>query len=252
MKTCAFLRPFAGLLSAVALAGCQIFQPTSPINADDTGVLLPSVSVAVSLDSREKAPSELQAGKAIEIGVMGAKGNGDQNHTDQQLPIVLNDTQFIAPQRIRNDFDFNYAHISLRGRKFFSESPLGVEYSGGIGRSSLGLAVSSATQHASARFRNYGVQAGLGLIWRIKPSTSLLARGSIFQSNFQLHILDSQQDWGINAFERYELLLTQGIDDNLSLRVGYAEWEVNGTSGAGMSDFRITFSGPVFDIGLNF
>jgi len=254
-ETCntAFLRLFAGLLSTVVLAGCQIFHPTSPINADDRGVLVPSVSVTVSLDSGEKAPSELQTGKAVEIGLMGGKGNGDQNHTDQQLPIVLNNTEFIAPQQLKNDFDFNYAHISLRGRKFFSESSLGVEYSGGIGRSSLGLTVSSAIQHASARFTNYGVQAGLGLIWRIQPSTSLQLRGSVFQSNFPLvRIFNTYDEWGVSGFVRNELFITQGIGDNLSLRAGYAEWEVDGTSGAGMSDFRINFSGPVFDLGLNF
>lgn len=254
-ETCnaAFLRLFGGLLSTVALAGCQNLHPTSPISADDRGVPVPSVSVTVSLDPGEKASSELQTGKAIEIGLMGAKGKGDQNHTDQQLPVVLNNIQFIAPQQLRNDFDFNYAHISLRGRKFFSERALGVEYSGGIGRSSLGLAVSSATQHASAHFNNYGVQAGLGLIWRIQPRTSLQARRSMFQSDFPLlDIFNTSEERGVSGFFRNELFITQGIGDNLSLRAGYAEWEVNGTSGAGMSDFRITFSGPVFDIGLNF
>lgn len=240
LRTAIYPRLLAGLLAALTLAGCAT---TSQIVADDKQVSLPSLRVGISLDESKQAPSEPQTGKAIEFRLVGAKGSGDQTLATGRPPIIYNATAFIAPGQIKNDFDINYADISFRWRKFFSEHSLGLELSGGIGHASMGLTVSSATQHASARFNNYGAQGGVGLIWRMRPSTSLHAHVSGFAS---------RGGTGVRDMGRYELFLAQGLGDNLALRAGYAKWEVNGASGLGSSDFRMTFTGPTLDLGLNF
>ncbi len=230
----------AGLFVIFALTGCVT---TSKVVADDSHVFLPSIRVGISLEDGKQAPSEPQTGKAIEFEVVKTKGSGDQFLAPGQSPIVLNNTTFIAPQQIKNDFDFNYADVSFRWRKFFRERSVGLEVSGGFGHTSLGLNMYTPTQRASEHFATYGPQGGVAFIWRMRASTSLHARVSGFVS---------RSDTGISDFGRYEVFLAQALGDNLALRAGYAKWEVNGAAGMGQSDFRTIFSGPVLDIGLNF
>jgi hypothetical protein len=233
-------RLLAGLFSTLVLSGCLTF---TPIVADDPHVFLPSLRAAVSLDDNKQAAAEPQAGRAIEFEYVQAKGHGDQNLATGQNPVYYSGKTFSAPQQLRNDFDFNYADISFRWRKFFRERSLGLEVSGGIGHTSLGLNVSSPTQRASDHFGTFGPQVGVALIWRMQPSTSLHARLSGFVSS---------SDTGINDLTRSELFVARTLGDNLALRAGYAKWTVNGYAGSGESNFKATFSGPVLDLGLNF
>lgn len=235
-----FTRLLAASLAALTLAGCQT---TSQILADDAHVPLPSLRLAVSLDEGGQAPAEPQTGKAIEFSYAKAKGSGEQTLVAGQHPIIYYDATFVAPQRIKSDFDISYADISFRWRKFFRERSFGLELSGGIGHTSLELAVSSPAQQAVGDFGNYGWQGGVGLIWRARPGTSLHAHVTGFAA---------RSNPGISDFGRYELFLAQALGDNLALRAGYAKWEVNGSAGIGMSEFRMTFSGPTLDVGLNF
>lgn len=235
-----FARLLVGLLAISTLTGCIT---ATPIEANDPHVFLPSLRASASLDDDTKTPADPQTGHAIEFEFVKTKGTGNQSLAAGQQPIVLNNTTFTAPQQLRNDFDFNYADISFRWRKFFRERSLGLEVSGGIGHTSLGLDVTSPTQRASEHFAAYGPQGGVALIWRMRPSTSLHARVSGFVS---------RSSPGIRDLGRYELFVAQALGDNLALRAGYAKWEVNGEGGIGQSDFRMTFSGPVLDIGLNF
>jgi hypothetical protein len=233
-------RLFVALLAISTLTGCIT---ATPIEANDPHVFLPSLRTSVSLDDDTKTPADPQTGHAIEFEFVKTKGTGDQSLTTGQQPIVLNNTTFTAPQQLRNDFDFNYADVSFRWRKFFRERSFGLEVSGGVGHTSLGLDVSSPTQRTSQHYATYGPQGGVALIWRIRPSTSLHARVSGFVS---------KSSTGISDLGRYELFVAQALGDNLALRAGYAKWEVNGNGGIDQSDFRATFSGPVLDLGLNF
>lgn len=230
----------AGLVAVSTLAGCIT---ATPIVADDPHVFLPSVRVDVSLDEGKQAAAEPQTGHAIEFGFVQAKGSGTQSLATGQSPIILNNTTFTAPQQIKSDFNFNYADLSFRWRKFFGERTVGIELTGGIGHTSLGLNVAAPAQTASEHFGTYGPQGGVALIWRMRPGTSLHARVSGFAS---------KSDTGISDLGRYEIFVAQAFGDNLALRAGYAKWEVNGNGGVGQSDFRTTFSGPVLDLGLNF
>ena len=235
-----FARLLFASFATLALTGCIT---ATPIVADDPHVFLPSVRASVSLDDEVKTPANPQSGRAIEFEFMKTKGSGNQTLASGQQPIYFGNTTFTAPQQLRNDFDFNYADVSFRWRRFFRERSFGLEVSGGIGHTSLGLTVSSPTQIASQHYGTYGPQGGVALIWRIQPSTSLHARISGFVS---------KSSTGVSDLGRYEIFLAQALGDNLALRAGYAKWEVNGQGGVGLSDFRTTFSGPVLDVGLSF
>lgn len=233
-------RLLVGLFATVVLSGCIT---ATPIVADDPHVFLPSVRASVSLDDNTKTPADPQTGHAIEFEFVKAKGSGNQSLTTGQQPVIFNNTTFTAPQQLRNDFDFNYADISFRWRKFFRERAVGIELTGGVGHTSLGLNVASPTQSASEHFGTNGPQGGVALIWRMRPSTSFHARISGFVSTSAT---------GISDIARYELFFDQALGDNLALRAGYSKWNINGDDGAGKSNFRTTFSGPVLDLGLNF
>lgn len=236
----AFLRPFAGALATLVLGGCL---STVPIKVEDKRVFLPAVRVAYNLDDDKQDASEPQTGRAIEFGLAKAKGSGNQFIASNQGQVILNNMLITGPQQIRNDFDFNFANISWRWRKFFRERSLGLELSGGIGFASLGLTVSSPTLKASGSFDTAGGQGGVGLIWRMSPDTSLQGRVAGYIST---------DDLGVTSIRRYELFFAQALDKNLTLRAGYAGWELNGPSGAGMSGFEIRFSGPAVVLDWDF
>lgn len=233
-------RLIAGSLAVLVLAGCET---TSQIEVDDKYVALPSFRVGVSLDESTKSPAEPQTGKAVEFGFIRAKSSGAQRLATGQAPVIYNTTTFLAPNQLSHNSDIDYVDLSYRWRKFFKERSLGLEVSGGIGHASMGLTVNSATQNASARFNNYGAQGGVGLIWRMRPSTSLHAHISGFVT---------RGDTGVGDMGRYQLFLAQGLGDNLSMRAGYAKWEVNGAGGLGASNFRMIFAGPMLELGLNY
>ena len=233
-------RILAILFSTFVLSGCL---SSTPIVADDPHVFLPSIRAAVSLEDNKQVLSEPQTGKAIEFEYVRAKGHGEQNLSTNQAPVYYNSTTFTPPQQLTNNFNFNYADISFRWRKFFKERSLGLEVTGGIGHTSMDLTVASPTLRASDHFGNYGPQGGVALIWRMRPSTSFHARLSGFVSS---------ADTGIKDMVRYELFVAQALGDNLALRAGYAKWGIDGDAGAYKSNFKSTFSGPTLDLGWNF
>ena len=227
-----FVRLFAGVLTTIALGGCM---STVPIKVEDNSVFIPALRAGINLDGdKYHDASEPQTGRAVEFGFAKARGSGNQSIASNTQQVIINYRAFTGPQQLRNDFDFNFANISWRWRKFFGERSLGLELLGGFGFTSLGLTVSSPTQRASGRFDNAGGQGGIGLIWRLHPRTSLQAR---------VTGLISTDDWGVNNMGRYELFLAQALGKNLTLRTGYAKWALNGHCGTNMSDFQLRFSG---------
>lgn len=242
-RSAATARLLAAMLATLALAGCSGLLPTTPINAEDNHVYLPALRAVINFGDGKQAASEPQTGNAIEFGITKAKGDDSQKLVTGQSPIILNGTTFLAPQQLRNDFDYNFANISWRWRKFFSERSLGLEVTAGVGFSSIDLAVSSPAQRASDHLFTRGPQGSIGLIWRLNPSTSLQGRMSEFIST---------ADRGVNKMMRYELSLAKAFHDNLTLRAGYAVWDVNGESQFNMSDFQLHVSGPVIALDWDF
>lgn len=240
LRTVISARLFVLSSATLILSGCLA---ATPIKTDDSSVFQPSLRGSVSLEEGMQAPAEPQTGKAIEFALARVTGSGGQTLATGDSPVIYSNNTFTSPQQLKVDFDINYVDLSFRSRKFFREGSLGLEWSAGIGHTSMGLAVTSATQKAAARFNNYGAQGGVGLIWRMRPSTSLHAHVSAFASGAAT---------GVNTTGRFELFLAQGLGDNLALRAGYATTEVNGDSGYGASDFQMRYNGPILDIGLNF
>jgi hypothetical protein len=240
LQTVNSVRLVIASFAVLVLSGCLT---ATPIKTDDSRVFQPSVRADVSLDEGIQAPAEPQTGKAIEFGLARVKGSGSQTLAAGVEPVIYSNNTFTSPQQLKVDFDINYVDLSYRSRKFFREGAFGLEWSAGIGHTSMGLAVTSATQKAAARFNNYGVQGGVGLIWRMRPSTSLHTHVSAFASGAAT---------GIQSTGRFELFLAQGLGDNLVLRAGYATAEVNGETGYQASDFQLRYNGPILDIGLSF
>lgn len=234
-------RVLAGALAALALEGCL---STVPINVEDNRVFLPSLRTGINLDGGTQDPSEPQTGRALELGLGKATGSDNQFIGSNQERLILSDVVFTGPQQLRNDFDFTFVNMSWRWRKFFSEGSVGLELLGGVGATLLGLTVSSSTQRASESFVTTGGQGGVGLIWRLRPGTSLQARVSGFVS---------ADDQGVTSIRRYELFFAEALDENLTLRAGYSGWSLDGSGALGMSDFKVHFSGPavVFDWDFN-
>lgn len=129
------------------------------------------------------------------------------------------------------------AHARIRGGSF------GIELLAGLGQSSLGLAVTSPSQHATQDFNTTGIQLGFGLIWRTSPSSSLHARAAYYFTS----------GTGVSDITKHELYYANAFHKNLSLRAGYADWKVKGFGESGMSDFQMHFAGPslVLDCSFN-
>lgn len=231
------------IIFTMILGGC--LESTSPIRIEaNTPVFTPSVRAAVNLDSNEISASDPRSGHAIELTYKKSRGHGSQTLASGDLPVVLDNTTFLAPQTLRNDFDFEFADISWRWRKFFVERKLGLEVSGGVGYTTLELATSSPVQApASEIFFNRGARVGVGLIWRLNSESSI-----------QLHITEFMSDYlrGVTNIDMREWLFVKQLHENISLRAGYAESGIYGTNVSGNSEFRVRFHGPVMALDMNF
>lgn len=233
---------FAGLLLTLALGGCTNTS-TTRILAKDPTVAFGELRMAYNLDN-DKQPALPHTGNAIEFGAIKTRGSADQSLAAGQKPIIIGDTTFTAPQQLRNDVDFTYYDLSWRGRYFdiLYDSKLALELFFGAGYSEVGLKVSSATQVAAERIENFGARAGGGLIYRLSPSSSFQARGSIFWAPLT---------YAVHDIGRYELVYAKAFLDNFRLRVGYARLHVFGYN-SGKSDFQLDFSGPILALDLEF
>lgn len=234
------------LLTILACAGCAGI-PSTTITANDPHVFNPSVSAAFDLNDGPQSHATPLSGHAIQIEAGRSQGSGTQTLASGQAPVIINNTTFNAPQQLSNDFDFYYADLAYRYRKFFGErQSVGIEATGGLGYASLGLAVSSATQHDAGRFGNAVGKGSFAFIWRMRQTTSVHIRLGTMRS---LGIFTDNAK--VSAADRFDLYVAQALGDNVSLRAGYTSWAVSGSTGPG-SDFNINFGGPMLDLGCNF
>lgn len=237
----AALRLLGVILASAVLGGCGMVS--TRIEAEDSKVFIPALRASFNFNEDKHAASEPQTGHAIEFDITKTNGSDSQFLDTGQSPISLNNTTFNGPQQLRNDFNFDFASASWRWRKFFNERSLGLEVFAGAGRSSLGLKVSSPAQQASGNYVTWGPQGGAGLIWRFSQGSSLQGRVSAF--------ISTHND-GVDNFFRSEIFYAKSFNENLALRIGYAECEVRGQDRLGNSDFKITFSGPILALDMNF
>lgn len=228
----------AGLLLTFAVGGCTNTDATR-IEAKDAMVAIPEMRVAVNLDHVKEAAS-LHAGHAIELSVTKGKGSGSQSLETGQLPVLVGmpQTTFTAPQQLRNEFAFTYSEIAWRRRMFFKEGTYGVEWSVGLGESTLDMKVSSDTQVATQKFIRSGARGGVGLIYSMGHGNSIQLRGFILKSPESM-------------MNRAELVYTKTLLDNLRLRAGLAGGSISGYNYL-RSDYSFEFGGPLLALDLEF
>jgi hypothetical protein len=226
------------VLAVLALGGCGT---GTRIEAEDNRVFLPSVRASYNFAKGNEASSESQDGQAIEVGMSRARGSGSQVLAAGQSPVFLEGKTFNGPEQLKNEFDFSFTNVSWRLRKSLQDRPMAWEVLLGAGYSRLGLAVSSSTQRAFEHFSTLGPHGGVGVIWRVHPTTSVQARYTRFFT-----VSD-----GVNEVDQGELFLAKALHENLIVRAGYAGWRAKGQVLLS-SDFRLRFSGPALGLELSF
>ena len=228
----------AGLLLTFALGGCTNTDATR-ISAKDTMVAIPEMRVAVNFDHVKEAAS-LHAGHAIELSVTKGRGSASQSLESGQAPILVGQTKttFTAPQQLRNEFAFTYSEIAWRRRMFFKEGRYGIEWSVGLGESTVDMKVSSDTQVATEKFISPGIRGGAGLIYSMGHGNSFQVRGFIFKS-------------AESSMNRVELVYTKTLLDNLRLRAGFGGGNISGYNFL-RSDYKFEFIGPLLALDLEF
>jgi hypothetical protein len=219
------------LLSAVlvvlSLVGCASSPPPrTDVQASDGGVVVPVVRLSKSLGASSAAPSEAQDGVALEFSASRASGSDDQSLGGGAAPVEYNGRLFAAPQTLQHDFDLAVYDQSGRWRHFaYAE---------------LDLAVSAPGARATGTETAFGPLLGAGLIWRLRPATSVHGRFTVYAG------LDPDE-----AGRRFELALMQSLARNLSVRAGYAHSRFEFEQGTA-SAIDVRLSGPMLGLELHF
>jgi hypothetical protein len=237
-----YLWPVVAFLVVVA-AGCATV-PLTTIEAHERNVLLPSARIGWNLTPRSETPSRPADGHGLEFTAYGGSGTDTQELVSGQLPVESGGQTFLAPQTLQHDFDVRVYQLAWRWRQFLAD-PVGLEVIAGAGYTRLDLEVSSASQRASESLSSTGVVAGIGALWRVRPSTTLHARVEWFGS------ADSN---GITEADRMELSLAQAIGRHVVARVGYARsaFYSERSESAGLSDIELDLRGPLLGVELQF
>lgn len=233
------LRYSSPALLAAILAGC-VGAGSTTIDADDRSVFIPSVRVTVPLSTPQQPPSEPQTGHAIELGYTLARGSSSQSLIAGQQPVRFGGQTFNSPRDLQYDFDYGYAEILYRYRKFFGQRQnFGIQAHGGLVNSQLKLSVSSPGRNASDKFDSVGISGGGGAIWKFSPPTSLQARYSVFTTDK-------------TRGSRVELFAMQALGGHAALHGGYTWWYVRADTASPDSDIAVRFRGPAASLELMF
>lgn len=236
------MRRLSALLAA-ALAGCVSGPPPSSLEVSDSGVFMPAIRASIGEPAGERARSDPQPGSAIELGASRASGAGTQALVAGQQPARFGGREFSPPLDLAHDFEFRYFEASFRWRGFLNEA-FGLELLGGLGYAALDLAVSSATQRAAESIDALGGTAGLGIVLRLRPGTSVQARLTWFASGAQSDVSHAR---------RFELALAQSLGRHAGVRAGYVTWKVDSEREfQDLSPLKLEFSGPALGLELMF
>jgi hypothetical protein len=230
------------LLAGAALSGLGGCSSTTRIEARDGNVVLPTLRASFNFGPSAQAPSNPRDGHAVELEGFHAKGSDGQTLQTGALPVVLGGQTFTPPAQLNHDFRFNYADVAWRWRKFFGGGAVGMDVTAGMGFTELDLRTRSASAQAARTYSTNGPQAGVGLVWRIQPGTSLQVRIVEYASS----------DEGADRLRRGEVVIAQALGPYISGRLGWASWDVRGQIINGDSDFRVRFSGPTLGLQLDF
>jgi hypothetical protein len=233
---------YCAALAALVVAGCAGSSGTG-MEVSDRGVVVPSARASIDIgSSRVAAPSDPHSGHAIELGYAHAKGSSTQTLGAGQQPVFVGGQTFSAPQQLNNDASVGFFDIAYRWRRFVDSGAFGIEILGGGTYTSMHYTATSPAQRSSDGLHGWGANAGLGGILRLRPGTSLQARGTWFGTT---------EVWGNTNARRFEINFVQALGPNASVRAGFASWDVHSDRNAG-SKINATLSGPAIGIDLHF
>ena len=220
-------------LSSLVLAGCIPSGTTIEIN--DKEAFTPNMRLSLG------QPGEVRAGPAFELGVAQSRGRGTQFIPAGESSSLGAET-FYGPREISSETRATIVEAAARMRNFPPEGHVGFELLGGVGYASYDFAMASGNRRVADGTSALGVVGGVGIIWRVLPSTSVQGRFSVFSS------VGVTEESGV---ERWEIALAQAIGRHLALRAGYASWEIKSTR-TGFSDVHTRLSGPALGVELSF
>jgi hypothetical protein len=225
-------------LALWGLGGCASYPPSTAIKASDSGATLPTIRVSTSLDGAADAGR----GLAIELAIATGKGRDTQVLVAGQDPVKFGDslTTFNAPQTLTHEFDVASFDAWWRARLFRPDDALGLELLAGVGYVTADLTISSATQRVSDTRSAVNPNFGVGVLWRLRPTTLLHARAVL-----GLPLGDFKE------FLRVEAFAVQGLGRNVAVRAGYAFWRIRSEPGS-ESGIKLNLSGPSLGLDLNF
>jgi len=219
--------------SSLLLAGC--IPSGTTIDIHDKETFTPNVRLSLG------QPGELRAGPAFELGVAQTRGRGTQFIPAGESSSLGSET-FYGPREISSETRATIVEAAARMRNFPPEGRVGFELLGGLGYASYDFAVAAGNRRVADGTSALGVVYGVGVIWRVLPSTSVQGRFSVFSS------VGVAEESGA---ERWEIALAQAIGHHLALRGGYSSWDVKSTR-TGFSDVRARLSGPALGVELSF
>jgi hypothetical protein len=232
-------RHAATALLAAALGGCSSL---TTIDVRDDSVFIPSARLVVPLSTQQQAPSEAQNGHALELGYTQAKGSGSQSLSAGQDLIVFGGQRFNPPRELQYEFEYGHTELLYRFRRFFgSSAKFGIEALGGVVYSQLKLSASSPGLSASDRFNSGGISSGVGLIWKVRQTTTLQGRFSAFGTSETIG-------------NRIEFFAAQALGRHAAIRGGYTWWRLRTDDEPDRlrSDIAVRFRGPALALDVMF
>jgi hypothetical protein len=233
---------------AALLAGCA-GPSTSDIAITDRSTFIPSGRVGIDISPHVENPSVPHTGHGLEVGFSGASGDDTQSLGSGARPVVFGGVTFNAPTQLNHEFDFRFAEIAYRYRRFFGAGEFGIEALGGLGYAEFDLTVSSPTARATDKLSNGGLLGGFGIVWKFRPTTSLQSRLTLFGSG---------RNEGVTAAARFDAYIAQALGRHAAVRAGVAGWsltserEGSDNFSSSNSQIRARFSGIALGLDLAF
>ena len=241
-KTAAILA--AALVAGPALADHREFK------VEDRSTFLPSGRLGIDIAPRVESPSVPHTGHGIEIGFTGGSGKDRQTRFAGAPTLTFAGQAFAAPSTLNHEFDFRFAEIAYRYRRFFGAAgTFGIEALGGLGYAEYDLTITSAAQRANEKLSSGGLLGGFGIIWKFRPTTSLQSRITVFGSG---------ESEGVTAAARWDAFVSQALGRHAAVRVGLTSWGLVSTRdddddfGSVNSLIRSGFSGLALGLDIAF
>jgi hypothetical protein len=233
------IRAFLAAAAAAVLAACS--SSGTGLMAEGRGTV-GSARVSFEPSRPELRPSDPHAGSAFELGISRVSGSATQELLPGQSSTVGTQT-FNGPASLTNEAEI--VAVDMLGRwRFFPQnnSTFGIEFTFGLSYIDMGYTTRAPGQRGSDSVGGLGGTVGVGGIIRLRQGTSVQARHTWFTTPGIFTSTDAR---------RLEVSLVQALGRNVSLRAGYASWQVTTDENTG-STLNARFTGPALGLELGF